>query len=136
MARCHQSINSQACQQACHGSCKSRMAWRQGSRVQALALGLTVDVYLQFFAHISVFWQNNSQFSAGYSVQLRLATADPSRELCSQVLQYDERILTRLSDGCAPHTPCYTGTPIRSDPKTIVEQSCQTLSWSACLWKD
>ena len=48
---------------------------------------------------------------------------DPSRELCSQVLQYDERILTRLSDWCAPHIPCYTGTPIQSDPKTIVEQS-------------
>ena len=65
----------------------------------------------------------NSLFPAIYRPRVWPVKTDPSRELCSQVLQYDERILTRLSDWCAPHIPCYTGTPIQSDPKTIVEQS-------------
>ena len=60
-----------------------------------------------------------SLFAALHKPQVWLSKSDPSRELCSQVLQYDERMLTRLSDWCAPHIPCYTGTPIQSDPKTI-----------------
>lgn len=113
----------------CHDSVLSNMAHEDAPvptvRRRSLTRPLAVSRVCSQLLHktFPYFDDINSQFPAIHRPRAWPVKTDPSRELCSQVLQYDERILTRLSDWCAPHIPCYTGTPIQSDPKTIVEQS-------------